>query len=48
MLFFIHLKNDGELPQYRIYNNHPEIIPKATWEYVQEYMPLYLKTIYFL
>ena len=29
-------KNEGELPQYRIYNNHPAIIPKATWEYVQE------------
>ena len=29
-------KNEGELPQYRIYNNHPAIIPKATWEYLQE------------
>ena len=29
-------KNEGELPQYRIYNNHPAIIPKPTWEYVQE------------
>lgn len=29
-------KNEGELPQYRIYNNHPAIIPKSTWEYVQE------------
>lgn len=29
-------KNKGESPQYRIYNNHPAIIPKATWEYVQE------------
>lgn len=22
--------NEGELPQYRIYNNHPAIIPKPT------------------
>lgn len=29
-------KNEGELPQYRIYNNHPVIIPKTIWEYVQE------------
>lgn len=29
-------KNERELLQNRIHNNHPAVIPKPTWEYVQE------------
>ena len=30
------VKNNGELPMYYVKNNHEGIIPRATWEYVQE------------